>query len=305
MLMTIKKLWAKITAKVLNSENSKNRTTNNSSGVNSNDMRAKGDIVINNGGMVLYSIEEVAKQLVNSVFGELSQETKALIAINQQSYFQILREEIVGIKKQGDELKKTVDSPDFQYISKQAAISASRSSSAELHKNLASLLIHRINHDQEDLKKIMYDEAITVTPKITLDQLKIATLCFVIKHTKKNGITTPALFHQFLINAIKPLVDFKNTNIQFAHLVYTGCVTLTVSHHNLVDIFKRHYGNIFKDDESLKTLLLNDETAIKLLSVWQETPIKRMELTSIGIAIASSYLEQITKDKIDIDCLIN
>jgi hypothetical protein len=72
-----------------------------------------------------------------------------------------------------------------------------------------------------------------------------------------------------------------------------------------VDIFKRHYGNIFKDDESLKTLLLNDETAIKLLSVWQETPIKRMELTSIGIAIASSYLEQITKDKIDIDCLIN
>jgi len=279
---------------------------NQKSGDDSTNLQAGRDIVVTNQNSVaLYSIEEVAKQLLGSVFGELPDDTKKQIENNQKSYFQALSENLGKIIKQNEELKEVVSSPDFQYISKTAAISASRSSSTELHKNLSSLIIQRINNDKEDLKRIVYDEAISTINKLTNDQLKILTLCFLMKRTKMDGLTNVIQFNQYLEQRIKPFIDFKKTTAEFEHLVYTGCASISIASHDIVGLLKGNYPDIFKDDNTPDKLLAGNETATKLMSVWKDTQIQNMNLTSVGIVIASTFYEQATGDKINIDIWIN
>lgn len=281
--------------------------SNQKSGDNSTNLQASRDIVMNNTKSVaLYSIEEVAKQLMGSVFGELPEDTKKQIESNQKSYFQVLSENIGKIIKQQEELEKVVSSPDFQYISKNATISASRSSSMELHKNLSSLIVQRINNDKEDLKRIVYNEAILTINKLTNDQLKILTLCFLILRTKMSGLTNLVYFNQYLEQRIKLFVDFKKTTAEFEHLAYTGCASISdIASHDIISLLKSNYPDIFKDDNTPDKLLVNNETATKLMAVWKDTQIKNMSLTSVGIVIASTFYEQVTGDSINIDIWIN
>ena len=278
--------------------------SNQKSGDDSINLQAGGDITMNN-TVVLYSIEEVSKQLQESVFGELPGETKMQITKNQQSYFQTLSGNLQKIIKDISDLKKIIESPDFQFISKKAIISASRSFSIDLHKNLSSLIIQRINSDNEDLKRIVYNEAITTIEKLTTDQLKILTLCFLLKRTKLNGLTNIEHFKQYLDQRIKPFIDFKRTTAEFEHLVYTGCASISIASHDISALLKGNYPNIFKDTENLEELLIGNDTAIKLISAWKDTQIQNMNLTSVGIVIASTYYEQTTSDRLNIDIWIN
>lgn len=279
-------------------------TNNQKSGDNSTNLQASRDIVVNNNSVVIYSIEEVSKQLLGSVFGELPDETKTQITQNQKSYFQALSENLKKIVQDNSDVKKIIDSPDFQFISKKASISASRSSSIDLHKNLSSLIIQRINFDNEDLKRIIYNESITTIEKLTIDQLKILTLCFLFKRTKLNGLNNLEQFKQYLNQRIKPFIDFKQTATEFDHLIYTGCVSISIASNDIIGIFKEHYSNIFNTD-NIEELLADNDTATKLLSSWKETSLKNMNLTSVGIVIASTFYEQITGEKLDINVWIN
>lgn len=279
---------------------------NQKSGDTSTNLQAGRDIIMNNSSVIaLYSIEEISKQLLNSVFGEFSEETKMQISKNQKSFSQVLTEKLQNITKDYSEVKKVIDSPDFQYISKKASISASRSSSTDLHKNLSSLIVQRVNFDNEDLKRIVYNEAITTIEKLTVDQLKILTLCFLLKRTKQNGLTNLEQFKQYLEQKIKPFIDFKRTTAEFEHLAYAGCASISIASHDIVGLFKGNYPDIFKDSDNPEGLLAGNDTAIKLIATWKETQIQNMNLTSVGIVIASTFYEQVTNDKINIDIWIN
>ncbi len=278
---------------------------NQKSGDNSTNLQVGGAITVNNNAIVLYSIEEVSKQLLGSVFGELPDETKTQITQNQKSYFQALTENLQKIVKDSSNLKKVIDSPDFQYISKKASISASRSSSIDLHKNLSSLVVQRVNFDNEDLKRIVYDEAITTIEKLTTDQLKILTLCFLLKRTKLSGLTNLEQFKQYLEQKIKPFIDFKRTTAEFEHLTYAGCASISIASHDIAGLFKENYPDIFKDTDNPEELLASNHTAMKLISAWKETQIQNMNLTSVGIVIASTFYEQTIGDRINIDIWTN
>lgn len=344
------------------------------SGDNSTNLQAGGDIVVNNTKSVaLYSIEEVAKQLMGSVFGELPDDTKKQIESNQKSYFQALSENLGKILKQNKELKKVVSTPDFQYISKNATISASRSSSIELHKNLSSLIIQRINNDNEDLKRIVYNEAISTINKLTIDQLKIITLCYLLKYTSYGGIVSWEAYKKYLDTHIKPFLGFKNTNAEFQHIEYAGCGSIGIGSWDLININKQQYSFLFlnlvekdqidnltlsdeikkeivtldvKEDKYfirfknktdlekyLKDKMIDEETSKKLISIyeshikndddikkkifketntgkelielWEKSNLKHLSLTSVGIAIGTSYFEQTVGEKIDISIWIN
>lgn len=280
--------------------------SNQKSGDDSMNLQAGGDITMNNSTVVLYSIEEVSKRLQESVFGELPDETKMQITKNQQSYFQTLSGNLQKIIKDTSDLKKIIESPDFQFISKKASISASRSSSIDLHKNLSSLMIQRINSDNEDLKRIVYNEAITTIEKLTTDQLKILTLCFLLRRTRFNSLNSIEQFKQYLDQHIKPFIDFKRTTAEFEHLVYTGCVSIiSIVSYDINKLLKGNYDNLFKDTDSPEVLLADNDTATKLMSAWKDTQIQNMDLTSVGIVIATTYYEQITNSRLDIDIWIN
>ena len=214
------------------------------SGANSTNLQAD-NIVINNKSVVLYSVEELAKQLINSSFGELPEETKKQIKNNQTSYFQYLSEELKKIKKQSEEVKLIVDTPDFQYASRKALISASKSSSTELHKILSSLIIERINSNNEELKRIVYNEAIKTVEKLTINQLKIITLCCLLKEVHCTNVISWEIFNGFLNNHIKPFLKFKNTYTEFTHINYTGCGNMVLIRTDPFHHIKARYSILF------------------------------------------------------------
>ena len=80
--------------------------SNQKSGDDSTNLQAGRDIIVNKSASVaLYSIEELAKQLLSSVFGELPNDTKIQIEANQKSYFQALTENLGKIVKQNEEVE--------------------------------------------------------------------------------------------------------------------------------------------------------------------------------------------------------
>jgi len=243
------------------------------SGDDSTNLQAGGDIVINSNKVALYSIEEVAKQLMGSVFGELPDETKKQIEANQKSYFQALSENLGKIIKQNEDLKKVIDSPDFQYISKTASISASRSSSSELHKNLSSLITQRINNNEEDLKRIVYDEAIATIGKLTTDQLKIITLCYLLRYTSYGGIVSWEAYKKYLDTHIKPFLGFKNTNAEFQHIEYAGCGSIGIGSWDVLNIHRQQYSFLFLnlvEKEQIDGLNLPDEIKKEVVALDQK-----------------------------------
>lgn len=275
------------------------------SGDSSINVQSGGDTNITQNSVVLYSIEEVSKKLLESAFGELPDATKSDIKSNQKSYFESLSDKLREINKQAGDVKKIIESPDFQYISKKATISASRSSSEELHGNLAALIVNRINHDHEALKRIIYNEAIDAIEKLTHDQLQILSTGFILTRTKLEGVNSVAQFKQFLDQRVKPFLCFKNTITEFQHLVYVGCANIGLLNVDLKKLFVKNYPNIFMESDDIFEVLKDNSTAMQLKALASATPITRLELTPVGIVIAATHLEQVTRDKLNMDIWIN
>lgn len=229
------------------------------SGDGSTNLQIAGNLQIS---LALYPIEEIAKQLLNTSFGELPDDTKKQITTNQKTYFSVLSGNLKKIVKQNDELGKIINSPDFAYSSKLAALSASKSSSLALHKNLASLIVQRINHDNEDLKRIVYNEAIATVAKLTIDQLKILTLCFLLRYTRNHTIISLETFNQYLNQHIAPFLDFKNTVSEFEHIQYAGCGNISIGGWSYPETIKQEYFFLFFD--------LIEEGEVQLLKLSKE-----------------------------------
>lgn len=248
--------------------------------------------------IALYSVEEVSKQLLKSVFGELPDVTKQQITNNQTSYFNYLTKELNKISKDQQALKQIIDSPDFQYTSKMAAITASKTDSAELHSNLANLLVERINHDDKELKRIVYNEAITTLGKLTLNQLKIITLCFLLRYTSYRKIVSWESFNSYLNTHIKPFLGFKSTNAEFQHIEYSGCGSISVGSCDLISIYRSQYSFLFLkpiEKSNIDDLNIPDDLKKELIVLEQKENkyfIKGKNKTELG-----QYLSEKSPDK--------
>lgn len=268
--------------------------------------------------------------------------------------------------------------PDTQLTLIEAAKISGRKQNAELRDLLANLVINRIKNDKsgkEELKNIVYNEAISTINKLTIDQLKIITLCYLLRYTSYTGIRSWETFNSYLNSHIKPFLGFKNTNAEFQHIEYAGCGSIGIVRWDLLNIYRNEYSFLFinliskqdiddlnipenikkeivildqKEDKYflrfrnkndlekyLKEKSKNEELNKKIINIYEaniksnddikdkivkETDIgkeifdlmevnngnlARLSLTSVGIAIAATYFEQIVGEKIDINIWIN
>lgn len=318
-----------------------------------------------------------AKDLIVSVVDQKLIEFKdeAVETFNERTdeFKKLLSEKIKDLPEQDmDRLRE----PDTQIALLEAAKISGRKPNEELRNLLANLVVSRIKNDKtgkEELKNIVYNEAISTVNKITTDQLKIITLCYLARYTSYSGIISWDTFKIYLNTHIKPFIHFKNTNAEFQHIEYAGCGGIGIGSWNLVDIYRQQYSFLFskliekekiedinlpaeiknelirldtiedkyfvriKNKEELEKYLKNkgleekkisqftslyeqniknsdevkkkleEETEIgkELAELWEKSNIPHLSLTSVGIAIAASYFEQVVGEKINIDIWIN
>lgn len=264
--------------------------------------------------------------------------------------------------------------PDTQGIILEASNINVRTSNFDLRKILASLVIKRVKDDkkgQEELKNIVYNEAIHAVGKITNNQLKIITVSYLLTQTMDNSITSLEKLNEYFNKDIKPLLDFRNTNSEFNYLVYAGLASIMqVGHIDIIEIFKQQYTFLFlkpmtleeienlgiskgianeiltainsgitiKNADALqealdKIKIINPDTKSKLVNFYKsrilenieieklifektdagkeliksynESKLRQMSLTPVGLAIAIANFEQISGMSLDVDLWIN
>ena len=194
---------------------------NVNSGSGSQNVTQTGDIHVQYG---ITSITET-RELINDLFREnfpiLKEEAQKVAQVSIEEYTRILLEK-ANSKLEEPDIKKFSE-PDMQYILTTSIMQAARKNEPELHENLANLMIERIKNSDDDLRRIVYNEAIETIGKLTKDGLKIITLCFILRYAIWNGVFSYGNLDELIRTSISPLFDFKNTLAEFQHIVYTGC----------------------------------------------------------------------------------
>jgi hypothetical protein len=318
-----------------------------------------------------------AKDLITNVVDQklisFENEAKQIYKERQDEFIKLLTEKI---KELPEEAMSKLKEPDTQIALLEAARISGRKQNSELTILLSNLVLNRIKNDttgKEELKNIVFNEAISTVNKLTIDQLKIITLCYLLKYTISNRVVTWDTLNDYLNIAIKPFLAFKNTNTEFRHIEYAGCGSISLAGIDLLLVFKLNYGFLFsnlipkqdidilsipqdvkgevivleseeskyffdiRNEEELKKyletktkdtvltskiisiyvsnvmnnnmirekLILNTDIGAKLIDLYEKTEIKQLSLTSVGMAIAATYYEQIVGVKVDIDLWIN
>jgi hypothetical protein len=315
---------------------------------------------------IVQSVKDIAPQILESSFGELSPQSKERAHNNQDDFVQNFQSKLEKIAGNIDELKEEVDKPDFQYMAKKSLIAAGRIDSAEKRKLLASLLGDRLN-TKTDFGEIVYNEALETIPKLTDKQIKIIALhCYITAITGKKSDSWKEFNdnNREIFNFLLPIV-FKYSDLQ--HITYSGCGSLNQFGTGLIEAIKKNDENLFlnpikpvepeykeidnsglisffikedknlffriskdvfekiiktangvdksitdkisklydskvmNDSESINTLKEKCLKANELIDAWDNGKLKYLSLTSVGMIIAASVIEEITKDKISKD----
>lgn len=178
-------------------------------------------IVVNNQGMTTEQGMLLFQHLfeVNFPRFEAIADNKAKENINKYEthFFQEAPKQLTQ-----EEMSKFTD-PDIQFVLNSSINSCARKDDEQLRKMLTDLIIKRIKNDADDLKQKVLNGAITATQDLTTNQMKIITLCFLMKHCGFENINSMQEFKAFLERQIKPFVYFKGTLAEFQHIQYSRC----------------------------------------------------------------------------------
>lgn len=213
-----------------------------------------------------------AKDLILSVVDqklvEFKDEAATTFKKRTDEFKMLLSEKIKDLPEQ--DMAKLRE-PDTQIALLEAAKISGRKQNDELRNLLANLVVSRIKNDKtgkEELKNIVYNEAISTVSKLTTDQLKIITLCYLTRYTIYGGIVSWDTFKNYLNTHIEPFINFKNTNAEFQHIEYAGCGSIGIGSWNLADTYKRQYSFLFLnliEKAKIEDLSLPEEIKNELL----------------------------------------
>lgn len=168
----------------------------------------------------VFEIEHLVEILFKKNFPQLQGISEKTALESAEKYWKKLTEKSKS-RLSAEDIKKFAE-PDVQYMLTKTVIEAGRKDDDELRENLSSLMVDRIKNSEHNLKRLVYNEAIETLPKLTQDELKIITLCFILKYAKWNNVVTLEDLEKNIIR-LKPLINFNNTNAEFQHIAYTGC----------------------------------------------------------------------------------
>ncbi len=339
---------------------------------NSPSLRAKNVAVVIHEGLKYSETKDLVNSVIDQQLVGLKEEAKAVFEKRVEEFEGLL---IGKMGKLSEEEMGKLKEPDTQVALLEAVKTSGRKQDKTLRDLLANLVISRIQNEEpgkEELKNIVYNEAISTIGKLTTDQLKIITLCYIIRYTANNAITSWGTLEVFLDKHVKPFLGFKNTNAEFQHIEYAGCGSLGVGSVGVVKAYRDRYSFLFADviergridnleipvevkreilvldtsgsgyllrvrnkteldkyldgkgleEQKRNQLIALYDTSIKneggvredlgkitiaeqMIQLWEKSNISHLSLTSVGIAIATSYFEQVTGEKVDIDIWIN
>ena len=318
------------------------------------------------------SVEESRNLIRKIVHSEMTNTSLQAIEVFKERRLEFEHDLVEKTGSLSDSERARLSEPDAQVAVLRASRTSGQIRNKELRSVLSTLVIRRIRDTSadEDIVSIVYNEAIKTMEKLTIDQLKIIAICFILGYTMATRIDSWEELDNYF-KTLSQFLDFKNTQTEFQHIEYAGCGSIQIGKKYIVKMLKRNYTLLFKtpikkadvdrlslaedlwnsigsalfsevednnltfrfrnsfdledytdqhvpDDKVSKALLslfnsnvLPDSEAKKeieertkdgsmIIDIWENSNLKHLTLTSVGIAIAATYFEEVTSEKLEI-----
>jgi len=253
-------------------------------------------IITQNVGITSISdAERLFELLFKENFPKLQEEAQK---IAQQSIDKFCKEFVIKAKANlnEEEIKKLAD-PDIQYVLTKSILQAGRRDKKDLRENLSYLIVERIKNSDHDLKSLVYNEAIETIGKLTIDGLKIITLCFILHYTRRLKIKHIDELDNFL-KLLEPLYDFNNTDAEFQHIEYAGCGGLGIGSWHYVKSLAESYPELFPLTISAHHLVGHNIPSKIMQDIFTTISEKEFEFKIVNEKELNSYLDSQSVDDI-------
>lgn len=190
---------------------------NQNAGDNSSNVQAQ---VINVNGLSYSEVREIVNDLFAMNFTKMKEEAWQ-IARSRAEDFLI---DFLSKTKNNTNILNEFRNPGMQDAFYNAQKEFAKVGDFPLKETLVNLLIKRASVNQRDMMQLVLTEALDVAPKLTMQQMDILTLCFLIKNTIALGLKDLNGFIHSFENGICPFVESVSSNHnQYSYLEYHGC----------------------------------------------------------------------------------
>lgn len=246
-------------------------------------------VVKNSSGVTASDVVSIVQGLFEANFPILLEKASQKAEENVNKFKAEISKQ-VGIALNADDLVNFSE-PDVQYILNEAVTMAAKSDDDELRKTLSKLVVTRVKENNVDIKRLVLNGAISTAGKLTINQMKVVTLCFMTKNTRFMGIRTwDNLKIEFELK-IKPFVEITGTNAELLYLQYTGCGNVQgYFSNNIIENLRNTYGAVFLNsynDEEIKGLGLPQDLTKELFVNVSERTIPNVD----GVNELKDYLK--------------
>jgi hypothetical protein len=217
--------------------------SNQKSGDSSVNLQAGRD---NNMTVIVSSMEVIVDGVVKAVTGEVTQKVNEIAEKRVQDYLKDFEERLAKKPDLLENYSKNIDTPDFQFVARQAIITSARTESSDLRKVLTGLVEGRLG-SVDELKTIAYNQSIESINKLTNDHLKIISLIFLCRHVFYKDIISWDTFNKHLAEKLSKFFDFRDTKSQFQYLNYAGHSRTSVLTWDAFEAIKTNYSFLFQE----------------------------------------------------------
>jgi hypothetical protein len=250
------------------------------SGDSSTNVQAGGNVTIM--GITYSEVRQIADDLFKANFLMLQGEARN---IAQQRAEELINEFLTALQTEKTVNIDIAKDPDMQHALFTAQRDYARSGNKDLAKLLVDILVERAKLGNDELKKIVLNEAIQVAPKLTKKQLNAISIRFLIASSRNPEINNLEKFNNYLTSQILPFcAELAKEHSDYQHIEYAGCGTVSIMHSDIYNFLKGNYPGILSkgfDEEIIKQQQLNPMQYNKLVTRCLRNPAK-FEISAIN-----------------------
>lgn len=260
-------------------------------GDDSQNYQAKGDIHITNNDLNYVQVKEIFTDLFKANFYDLQEEARDIA--NQRAEY-VTNQFLEKLQQENPDLIKNTRDPDIRANIFEVQKAYARSGDENLSDILVNMLVERTKDDNQEIIDLVLNEAITVVPKMNKAQINILMFIFIIKHTsfRNNPSMNFVIFKQIFIDPCEFEWNDFYKNINYSHLEYTSCLSVGIGQTTFEKIVLLKEFNHLKSDEDVERYKSNNEFS-EIMKVWNNTQLKNCTLSTVGIAIAITSLNNL------------
>ncbi|WP_312478400.1 LPO_1073/Vpar_1526 family protein [Stutzerimonas nitrititolerans] len=212
-------------------------------GDGSTNVQAAGEVAVtNNYGLSYRDAKEIALDIFNDNFLKLKNEAATIAEERAKEITGNFFEKLFEKNPQSIEGFKE---PSAQEALFNAQKEYAKSGDKNLESMLVNILVDRMGEKERCLRSIVLDEALTIAPKLTQNQLNLITLTFLIYRCGINISNLPS-FYAWLRKFSQFVTTEEPKNSDFIHIEYLRCGFVRAGNYKeIINSYLQNYSGLF------------------------------------------------------------